>query len=91
MTTQSTFGQGLHRVPGPSRGRVLIIDDEAEIRESLELLLGMEGYEVDLAENGIEGEKKFDQRAYDLILLDLMMPLSELKNLVEALRKITAR
>ena len=57
-----------------SRTRILVIDDEVEIRESLELLLEMEGYEVGLAHNGTEGERKFEQRVWDLILLDLMMP-----------------
>jgi len=57
-----------------ARGRILVIDDEAEIRESLETLLQLEGYEVDLAQNAAEGERRLEQRAYDLVLLDLMMP-----------------
>jgi DNA-binding NtrC family response regulator len=88
MTGQSITGNSQHRVPGPSRGRVLIIDDEVEIRESLELLLSMEGYEVDLAVDGFEGERKFDLRAYDLVLLDLMMPG---KSGMEVLRDIRDR
>src|SRR5229473_1068264 len=57
-----------------SKGKVLVVDDEADIRESLEALLSLEGYAVDLAQNGAEGVQKMDARAYDLVLLDLMMP-----------------
>lgn len=57
-----------------SRGRILVIDDEADIRESFETLLELEGYTVHTAENATEGLKKFESGVYDLILLDLMMP-----------------
>src|SRR5215475_7050213 len=58
-----------------SKGKVLVIDDEPAIRESLHALLTLEGgYSVDLAEGGTEGLQKLAKRAYDLILLDLMMP-----------------
>jgi DNA-binding NtrC family response regulator len=56
------------------KGKILVIDDEADIRESLDALLSLEGYEVDLAANGTEGTKKIGARVYDLVLLDLMMP-----------------
>src|SRR5579872_2155767 len=58
----------------PDKGRILVVDDEADIREGLELLLTSEGYGVELAENGGEGLRKMEQHAYDLVLLDLMMP-----------------
>ena len=76
------------RPAGGVKGRVLVIDDEAEIRESLETLLDLEGYEVDLAQNGGDGERRFEQRAYDLVLLDLMMPD---KSGMEVLRDIRER
>src|SRR5579863_7858523 len=56
------------------KGKILVIDDEADIRESLEALLSLEGYQVDLAANGAEGARKLGMRGYDLVLLDLMMP-----------------
>ena len=71
-----------------SKARVLVIDDEADIRESLQTLLEMEGYEVGLAHNGADGERKFEQRAWDLVLLDLMMPD---KSGMEVLRDIRER
>src|SRR5712692_477479 len=56
------------------KGKILVIDDEADIRESLDALLSLEGYDVDLAANGAEGGRKLETRLYDLVLLDLMMP-----------------
>jgi DNA-binding NtrC family response regulator len=76
------------RVTGLSKGRILVIDDEIEIRESLEALLQMEGYEVDLAQNAAEGERRLESRAYDLVLLDLMMPD---KSGMEVLRDVRER
>jgi DNA-binding NtrC family response regulator len=57
-----------------NKGRVLVVDDEADIRESLDVLLTLENYRVDQAANGAEGLRKMESNAYDLVLLDLMMP-----------------
>src|SRR6185437_3221827 len=62
------------RVGPPERYRILVIDDEADIRESLELLLTGENYLVEMAENATSGLQKFEAGHYDLVLLDLMMP-----------------
>ncbi len=56
------------------KGSVLIIDDEEEIRESIELLLTSEGLTVDTASNGEEGLRKIEENHYDVALLDLMLP-----------------
>ena len=60
--------------PETTKGRILVVDDEADIRESLDALLSMEGYSVELAPNATEGLRKIESGNYDLILLDLMMP-----------------
>jgi len=57
-----------------TKGNILVVDDEADIREGLQDLLLSEGYAVDLAQNGTEGIHKMETRGYDLVLLDLMMP-----------------
>ncbi len=57
-----------------TKGRILVIDDEADIRESLEALLLLENYFVDMAPNATEGLKRLETSSYDLVLLDLMMP-----------------
>jgi DNA-binding NtrC family response regulator len=54
--------------------RILVIDDEAGIRESMEVLLSLEGYAVDLAIDGEAGLKQLEQNVYDLVLLDLALP-----------------
>jgi DNA-binding response OmpR family regulator len=56
------------------KGIVLIVDDEEEIRESIEILLTSEGLTVDTATSGEEGLKKIEDNAYDVVLLDLMLP-----------------
>ena len=55
-------------------GSVLIIDDEAAIRESLQTLLELEGYEVDNAATGEDGLARAGERPFDLVLLDVALP-----------------
>jgi DNA-binding NtrC family response regulator len=57
-----------------AKGSILIVDDEQEIRESLEQILGTEGYRVDSAATGDEGLKKIDNGIFDLVLLDISLP-----------------
>jgi DNA-binding NtrC family response regulator len=54
--------------------RILIIDDEAAIRESLETLLSLEGYNVESVENGELGLERIAEQPFDLVLLDLALP-----------------
>jgi len=60
------------RLAGPAS--VLIIDDEAAIRDSLETLLVMEGFQVTMAVDGASGLEQLAQREFDLVLLDLALP-----------------
>ena len=57
-----------------SAASILIVDDETEIRESLQTLLEFEGYRVDTAENGEDGLARIASQPYDLVLLDLALP-----------------
>src|ERR1039458_6922044 len=63
----------LNGTPGLA-GAVLIIDDEAEIRESLQTLLEMEGFAVETAASGEAGLQRIGEHPFDLILLDLALP-----------------
>lgn len=54
--------------------KILIVDDDDEIRELLEFDVAQSGYFVDTAKDGLEGLNKALNNSYDLILLDVMMP-----------------
>lgn len=53
---------------------ILIVDDEPNIVMSLEFLMRKNGFQVGIARNGTEALAAINQTAYDLILLDIMMP-----------------
>jgi DNA-binding NtrC family response regulator len=56
------------------RGRLLIVDDEVELKSALCETLADEGYETVGASNGAEGLKVLEKQDFDLLLSDLMMP-----------------
>lgn len=59
---------------GDIQKRILIVDDDDEIRDLLEFDVRSSGYFVDTAKDGLEGLNKALNNTYDLILLDVMMP-----------------
>lgn len=54
--------------------RILVIDDDRAVRDALRRALVLAGYEVQTAENGLEGIKQVDEARPDVIVLDVMMP-----------------
>ena len=54
--------------------KILIIDDERSIRNSLKEILADEGYDVDVAENGSQGCEMADKEKYSVIFCDIKMP-----------------
>lgn len=54
--------------------KILIIDDERSIRNSLKEILADEGYDVDVAENGVQGCEMADKERYNVIFCDIKMP-----------------
>jgi PAS domain S-box-containing protein len=62
-------------VPSPNAGtRVLVVDDDADVRESTALLLGLNGYEVKTADSGEQALPLIDAFHPDVVLLDIGMP-----------------
>ena len=62
------------RPPGPAAGRVLVVDDEREIRETLQEFLAAKGYDVREASNGAAGIAAVAEATPDVVLLDIQMP-----------------
>ncbi len=67
--------------------KILVIDDEQNMRSGLKDNLEFEGYEVDTANNGEEGLKKILDNVYNLIILDVMMPKMNGFDVCKAARK----
>jgi CheY-like chemotaxis protein len=61
----------------PATGGILVVDDDAALRDSIVALLRDEGYRVWSAANGKEALEKSDREAPSLILLDLSMPVMD--------------
>ena len=74
MSEAAVWRPTSQRADEVTTGSVLIIDDEAAIRESLETLLELEGYEVTTAEDGGQGLARLAERTFDLVLLDFALP-----------------
>jgi DNA-binding NtrC family response regulator len=70
-----------------SKGSILVVDDESEIREGLELLLSSEGYGVSSAETGESGLVKLGEHPFDLLLLDVSLPDGSGLDLLREIRK----
>ena len=67
---------------------ILIIDDEEIIREALEALLVVEGYAVSTAATAAQGMEKLAERAFDAVLLDLMLPDKNGLEVLEDIRRL---
>ena len=80
--------RGAGREQAGAQGAILIVDDEASIRESLQTLLELEGFTVETAATGEEGLAKIAERPMDLVLLDFALPD---RNGLEILRDIRDR
>ena len=64
---------GMNPTP-PAENRILVVDDELSVRESVGYALEQEGFQVTLAANGEEAEGQITDDNFDLLILDIMMP-----------------
>jgi len=84
MAVASSAHSGIHR-------RVLVVDDEENLRHMLTVLLKREGYEVSAVANGEAALAELEARSYDLVLADVRMPKMGGLELLEALRRGASR
>lgn len=70
--------------------KILLVDDDLELTELLSELLSLEGFEVRIVHNGQDALNELEQQTYDIILLDVMMPvLNGIETLKQLRQKLT--
>lgn len=67
--------------------KILLVDDEAELTQTLTQILSLEGYEIDVAEDGKTGLKLAQEKEYDLLILDWMLPHQSGLEICQQLRR----
>lgn len=67
--------------------KLLVVDDEADIREMLSRHFRYQGYDVETAEDGVVALEKLDQANYQVVISDIMMPRMTGVQLLEAIRQ----
>jgi DNA-binding NtrC family response regulator len=83
MTASETYSAGL-------KGRILIVDDELVVRDSLQKWFDSEGYDAGAVSSGREALFAVQQKQYDLALLDIKMPGMDGMELQKKLREVDA-
>ncbi len=79
--------QGGHVLIRFTKQKILVVDDEENITELLRLYLEKEGYEVEVAGDGISALEKFKEYVPDLVLLDIMLPGMDGMQVCKEIRK----
>lgn len=74
-------------VPADDAPHLLVVDDDRRIRDLLSRFLAAEGYRVTTADNSAEARAKLDGLAFDLLILDVMMPGESGFDLAKSLRQ----
>ena len=71
------------------RTKILVIDDDNNISESVKLYLEHEGYDVKVADDGVQGVESFKLHTPDIVLLDIMMPKKDGWQVCREIREIS--
>jgi DNA-binding response OmpR family regulator len=77
----------MRRAAGKSLGRLLVVDDDEEVRQMLSRLLATEGYDVDEAVSGSEALSSLAKTRPDLIILDVMLSAEDGFEVLAAIRR----
>ncbi len=77
--------------PASARKRILVVDDNADIRNLISLILSCESYEILVVDSGAELLEKISGFKPDLLLLDIMMPRMSGFEALEAIRSLPDR
>ena len=72
-------------------GTILVVDDDADIRELIQAILEAAGHDVALAADGQEALNKLKRKPYDLVVLDIMMPTMSGYEVLEQIRAMPSR
>lgn len=70
--------------------KILVVEDDKEIQELIAYFLTKEGYEVDTADDGLEGLRILKEKKHQLIVLDLMLPNLDGKNFTKIVKGISS-
>ena len=71
--------------------KILIVDDDDELNESIVGILETEGYILDIAKSGFEAEMKLQNKIYNLVLLDIRLPDTTGIELLSKINKVSPR
>jgi CheY-like chemotaxis protein len=70
-----------------TRPRILLIDDDPNVRDALQHLLASYGYDCQTAPDGVSGLARFDKGGWDLVLIDVVMPAMSGWTVAETVRR----
>lgn len=68
--------------------KILVVEDDNQIQELIVEFLSSQDYDVDVANDGVEGYEKFKENKYDLVILDVMMPRLDGNALCKMIRNL---
>ena len=68
--------------------KILVVEDDNQIQELIVEFLSSQDYDVDVANDGVEGYEKFKESKYDLVILDVMMPRLDGHSLCKMIRNL---
>lgn len=83
----SSGSQASEKAPAIGAKRILLVDDDPEIIESLRYALGAKGFQISVARDGNQGLAMAERDAPDMVILDMMMPKRSGFLVLERLRR----